>query len=224
MASGLYAAAAALALVFVLRLVQRLRTSRAPVYLWWSLSFALYALAFIMEALTVDNQWHVWEYQVYMIGSAGLVGAMSVGTTYLAWPRSKIAAGYALYFVVVELALVVLAIVYPPTLHGTWALLNAGHAIVGPPRIAYLMLSAVGGPIVVIGAGWSWWKTRRYPILLIAVGALIPSLAGTLASQGLTTSVFPILNIIGLILIFIGYLNPRPPSRRPTASASRPRS
>lgn len=215
MASLLYAAAAALAIVFLMRLVQRLRVSRAPVYRWWSLSFVLYALAFIMEALTVQSQWHVWEYQVYIIGSAGLVGAMSVGTTYLAWPRSKIAIGYSIYFVVVELALIGLTLAYPPTLQGPWALLNAGqHAVVGLPRVAYLLLSAVGGPIVVLGAGWSWWKTRRYPILLIAVGALIPSLAGTLASQGLTTTAFPVLNIVGLILIFIGYRNSRSPSRR----------
>lgn len=121
----------------------------------------------------------------------------------------------------VELALTGLTIAYPPVLHGNWAVLNAGqHAIVGLPRVAYLLLSAIGGPIVVVGAGLSWWKTRRSPILLIAVGALIPSVAGTLASQGLTTVLFPILNIVGLILIFVGYLHPFSPTRRPTRSSS----
>lgn len=212
MTSVLFGAAAVLAVVFAVFLVQRFRTSGAPVYGWWTLSFGLYALAFITEALTVSSNWHlVWEYQLYIVASAGLVGAMSVGTTYLAFPRSKIATGYAVYFTVVEVALIVLTAVFPPVLHGSWESLNAGkNGIVGMTQVAYLLLSAVGGPIVVLGSLWSWWKTRRYYTLLIAVGALIPTAAGTLASQGAGLALFPVLNIMGLVLIFLGYMYSRP--------------
>ena len=221
MASGLYAAAAALAVVFVIRLVRRLRMRYSPVYGWWTLSFAFYALSFVMEAVTVGSHWRIWEYQLYIMGSAGLVGAMSAGTVYLARPRSWIARGYAIYVGVVELALIGFTLASPPVLHGSWAMLNSGqHAIVGWPRVAYLLLSAVGGPIVVLSTGWSWWKTRKHPVLLIAVGALIPTVAGTLASQGITTAVFPLLNIVGLVLIFIGYLHAGPSSPQKTSAAA----
>jgi hypothetical protein len=201
--------AALLALGFAIVLFVRSRNSSALFYRWWTVSFTFYTLAFVMEALTVSSNWHlVWEYQLYIIGSAGLVGAMSVGTTYLALPKSRIAHGYAMYYGLAELALIVLSFAYPPVLHGSWTALNAGqHAIVGPTQVVYLLLSAVGGPIVVIGALVSWWKTRRYYTLLIAVGALIPSFAGTFASQNVATAVFPLMNVVGLLLIFLGYLN-----------------
>jgi hypothetical protein len=121
------------------------------------------------------------------------------------------------------LTLIVLTVVFPPALHGSWQALNAGqHAIVGPTQVVYLLLSAVGGPVVVLGALWSWWKTRRYYTLLIAAGALIPSLSGTVASQGMATTLFPIFNIVGLTLIFLGYVYSRPVSAPQPVSLQRP--
>jgi len=72
-----------------------------------------------------------------------------------------------------------------------------------------LVIGGSGGPIVVLGALWSWWKSKRYYNLLIAVGALIPSSAGALVSQGIGASIFPIMNILGLVLIFLGYVYSR---------------
>jgi len=115
MASMLFWAAALLALIFAANLVSRYRSKKSPFYLWWSVSFFLYVIAFGMEALTVGSNWNVkFEYQLYIIASAGLVGAMSVGTTYLALPKSKFAVGYAVYFVVVEVLLAVFAFVFLP--------------------------------------------------------------------------------------------------------------
>lgn len=219
----LFWAACALAMLFCGVLAQRFAARRSPFYGWWTLSFALYAMAFAMEAWTVAAGWHaVWQYQLYIIGSAGLVGAMSVGTTYLALPRSLAARLYAAYFIVAETALIVLTVAFPPVLSGSWQSLNAGqHAIVGPTQVVYLLLSAVGGPIVVLGALWSWWKTRRHYNLLIALGALVPTMAGTLASQGSGDALFPLLNIMGLGLIFVGYLYSRPAVRVPQATTAR---
>lgn len=208
--------AALLSAAFGTHMMRRYQKRHAPFYLWWSISFLLYAAAFLMEALTVAHNWQrLWEYQVYIAASAGLVGAMSVGTTHLALPGSRWARGYALYFVVAEAALITLTLVFPPALTGTWQQLNAGqHGIVGATQAVYILVSAVGGPIVVLGSLWSWWKTRRYYPLLIAAGALVPSLAGTLASQGSTTALFPLLNVVGLVLIFLGYVYSKSPVAR----------
>lgn len=212
MSAVLFWCAAVLSLVFALNLAGRFRKTHAPVYGWWTVSLGLYLIAFIVEALSVASNWHgVWQYQLYIVASAGLVGAMSVGTTHLALPGSKVARGYGAYVTLVGLGLILSTIVHPPVLHGTWAALNGGkQAIVGTTQVAYLLLSAVGGPIVVVGAVWSWWKTRRYYALLIGVGALIPSSAGTMASQGLGLAWFPIMNMVGLVLIFLGYIYSRP--------------
>ena len=223
MTSVLFWAAAGLAMIFSYNMITRYRTTKAPLYGWWSLSFLLYVIAFAVEALTVSSNWHlIWEYQLYIVASAGLVGAMSVGTTFLALPQSKLAVAYGIYFTVLEAALIVFALAYPPVLHGSWAALNAGkNAITGPTQVVYLLLSAVGGPIVVIGALGSWWKSRRAYTLLIAIGALVPSSAGTFASQGIGTAVFPLMNILGLVLIFAGYVYSRPKARIAQPSNSR---
>ncbi len=207
--------AALMAVGFTMNLAGRFKRTHAPVYGWWTVSFLLYAAAFLMEALTQPDNWHlVWQYQIYMVASAGLVGTMSAGTVYLAFPRSWISFLYSMYVALDIVALATFAIVHPPVLQGSWMALNAGkNAIIGPSQVSYLLLSAVGGPVVVLGALWSWWKTRRYYTLLIAVGALIPSLAGTLASQGLTEAWFPVLNMVGLVLIFLGYVYSRPRTR-----------
>ncbi|WP_207711773.1 hypothetical protein [Sulfobacillus harzensis] len=207
--------AALLAVGFAVNLAGRFKRTHAPVYGWWTLSFLFYAAAFLMEALTVNGNWQlVWEYQIYMVASAGLVGTMSVGTVYLALPRSRIPFFYGLYVALATISLALFAVLHPPVLQGSWLSLNAGkNAIVGPSQISYLLLSAVGGPVVVLGALWSWWKVRRYYTLLIGVGALVPSLAGTFASQGLGESWFPVFNIVGLILIFLGYVYSRPRTR-----------
>ncbi len=216
MTTMLMGLAALLSAAFGVHMFRRYQSRRAPFYFWWGISFLLYAAAFFMEALTVAHNWRqIWEYQVYIVASAGLVGAMSVGTTHLALGSSKWARGYAFYFVVAEVALLVFTLLFPPTLSGTWQQLNAGqHGIVGPTQVVYILLSAIGGPIVVLGSLWSWWKTRRYYTLLIAAGALVPSMAGTLASQGSTTALFPLLNVVGLILIFLGYIYSKSPAAR----------
>lgn len=215
MAQMLLMLAALMAIGFTVNLAGRFKRTHAAVYGWWTLSFLFYAAAFLMEALTQHGNWHlVWQYQIYMVASAGLVGAMSAGTVYLALPRSRISFFYGLYVAVTTLSLAIFALLHPPVLHGSWVALNAGKdAIVGPSQVSYLLLSAVGGPVVVLGSLWSWWKTRRYYTLSIAVGALVPSLAGTLASQGMAEAWLPVLNIVGLVLIFLGYVYSRPRTR-----------
>lgn len=215
LAQVIFVLAACLAVGFGINLARRFQRSHAPVYGWWTISFLFYGAAFVMEAITIGSNWHlVWQYQIYMVSSAGLVGAMSAGTIYLAFPGSRIPRLYSAYVSLAVVSLAAFAVIYPPVLHGSWFALNSGkNAIVGPAQVSYLLLSAVGGPIVVLGALWSWWKTRRHYTLLIAIGALIPSLAGTVASQGAGLSLFPMLNIVGLIVIFLGYVYSRPRSQ-----------
>ena len=52
------------------------------------------------------------------------------------------------------------------------------------------------------------------------VVALVPSWAGTLASQGLTEAWFPVFNMVGLVLIFLGDVYSRPRTRGGNASAA----
>lgn len=225
MASGLFWAAAFLALVFALNLLSRYRTRHAPFYLWWSFSFFLYVLTFVMEAVTVSGNYHLLEYQLYIIGSSGLVGFMSAGTGFLAFARRP-ATFYAGLITLLFLALTISVFAVAPSLRGDWLTLNRGAGITGLTQILYIVMVSVGGLVVFAGALWSWWKTRRHYNLLIAAGVLISGAAGTLASQGMGVAAFPFVNIIAVTLIFLGYIYSRPsvavrahPAPRPSREA-----
>ena len=100
--------------------------------------------------------------------------------------------------------------------------LNSGQeVIVGLTQVVYAIMASVGGTVVLIGAVWSWWKTRRYYNLLIAVGALASGIGGVLVSQGVALSMLPTFNITGLVLIFLGYVYSRSaPGARSAALAT----
>ncbi|AUW94720.1 MAG: hypothetical protein OWR62_15625 [Sulfobacillus thermotolerans] len=209
MTAGLFVLAALLALIFAGALVKRYQTHHAPFYLWWTISFGLYTLAYLAEALTVNSHWNLPVYDVYIVASAGLVGSMSVGTAFLAFKKG-LAKAYAWFVSLLGIALIIATIATPPAIHGSWLALNGGKGgIIGLTQLFYVLMASLGGTIVVLGALWSWWKTRRYYNLLIAAGALIASTGGTMASQGVGLSILPVMNIVGLVLIFLGYIYSR---------------
>ena len=215
MVPALFWVAAILALGFSVIVFVRYQARRSPFYFWWAISFLLYALACGAEASTVDRGWTLPWYHVYIIASAGLVGTMSVGTGYLAFAR-PMARGYAVGIGLVGFGLVISTFFSHISLIGNWLTLNAGvGGITGVTRIAYVATASVGGTIVVVGALWSWWKSRRYYTLLIAIGATASGVGGSLGSQRAVLSMLPIMNIVGLLLILAGYLFAVPNPWRP---------
>ncbi len=209
MVEALFWAAALLAVIFALALLSRYRKRHAPFYLWWTFSFAFYTLAYITEASSVGSHWTLVPYQLYIIASATLVGTMSVGTSYLAF-RKVLAHSYASLITALFLVLTISVFVTPPIMHGSWLALNGGRGgIVGLTQVIYILMASLGGTIVVVGALWSWGKTRHYYNLLIAAGAIAAGVGGTLASQGVGLGILPAMNIVGLVLIFLGYVYSR---------------
>ena len=63
-------------------------------------------------------------------------------------------------------------------------------------------------------SAWVFWRRRILPhrVLsnaLIAVGAILPALGGTLIRFGGSISAFYLLELAGIIIIFIGFLRSR---------------
>ncbi len=206
MVPALFWVAATVSLGFSVILFVRYQARRSPFYFWWAISFVLSALTYGSEASTVSQGWTLPWYHVYIMASAGLVGAMSVGTGYLAFAR-PMARGYAVGIGLVGIGLLISTCFSPMSVIGNWLTLNAGvGGITGVARIAYVATASVGGTMVVVGALWSWWKSRRHCTLLIAVGATASGVGGSLAPQEVVLSVLPVMNIVGLFLMLAGYL------------------
>lgn len=173
---------------------------------WWIGAMGGYAIAFVIEALTVDHGWDsVWVYRLYLAASAGLVGAMAVGTGYLIW-SAALARRHAQVMAGLMAALAIALATAPISLHYSWAALDAGQrGIAGLPRLLYALTTAWGGMVVVLGALWSVWRQRKWALLAIALGALTSSAAGAGAASQQGASWFPWANLLGLVLIAFGY-------------------
>lgn len=184
------------------RQLKRPTPSRA----WWIAAMGGYGIAFVTEALTVNHGWaSAWVYRLYLEASAGLVGAMAVGTGYLVWAHA-LARRHAQVMAGLMAALAVALATHPVALHYAWASLDAGRqGLAGLPRLLYALITAWGGMVVVLGALWSAWRQRRWALLAIAAGALTSSAAGVLATSRTGESWFAWANLLGLLLIALGY-------------------
>ena len=133
-------------------------------------------------------------------GAALLLNAESVFTALLAW------------FVFREnfdrrIALGMLAIVAGAVLLG-----GAGAGTDWSPR-------DLGPAALVLGAIWSWWRTRYIYNLGIALGGIVFSLADTLAAYGVV-AIFFLAQILGIVLLYWAVERSRvPESRRRSAKA-----
>ena len=72
-------------------------------------------------------------------------------------------------------------------------------------------VALVGGAIY---SAWVYWRRRSMPHrvfsnLLIAVGALLPALGGTLMRFGASPTIFYLLELLGVVIIFVGFLGSR---------------
>ncbi|MBX5467592.1 MAG: hypothetical protein K6U14_08920 [Firmicutes bacterium] len=206
MSAGLFFGAVALALGLGGALARRQIRRPSPSRAWWMASMLGYAVAFTAEAVTVGpGQWTVGWYRAYLVASAELVATMAVGCAYLAW-RAPVARGFAIGMATLTAALLAWVVRAPLRVAGPWLAVDAGqHILQGWGALLYGVTAGVGGAVVVVSCFWSAWRRRALGPAVIGAGALLSSAAGSLASQGLGLWVFPLVNLIALVLIFLGY-------------------
>jgi hypothetical protein len=202
----------------------------APHLFWWSLGIAVYGLGTLTESLTTLLGWNEWIFRSWYISGALLGGApLAQGTVYLMFSRKTanrmaLAVG-ALVLVaatVVLLAPIDYSLVEMHRLTGsvmTWR-----QARLFSPFInTYAAIFLIGGAVV------SAWRYRRDPAArhrfvgncFIAFGALLPGIGGTATRMGYTEVLY-VMELVGIVLIWIGYrYNVRPGARgAPKATAT----
>ena len=194
---------------------------RRPHQLAWALGLTMYALATLVDAYVAVAGWNVPVYRAFFALAAGNVGFLGLGTILLSragvWTRvfaAFVVGGFALA-ALGQLA-VPLDASMPVTIEGETRPLSAWGSDLGakpipfpnPGRIAFLALNIVGGLALIGGALLSWWQTRRVGVLLIGVGAMFPFLGGTLSTM-LDVDVRPLMQFLGIAVMFLGYLRSR---------------
>ena len=212
-----------LTIFFAPAVFERWRERRpAPHLFWWALGIAVYGLGTLTESLTTLFGWNEWIFRSWYISGALLGGwPLAQGTVYLMFSR-RTATRMALAVgavVLVAAAVVLMApidstLVEPHRLTGSVMEWRAAR-LFSPFINTYAAIFLIGGAVV------SAWRYRRDPDArhrfigncFIAVGALLPGIGGTATRMGYTEVLY-VMELLGIILIWIGYrYNVRPGGR-----------
>lgn len=161
--------------------VERRRTYQ----LWWSLSFLVAAVASLLQVVAfADGTWPLLAYRGYVALSAPVPGLMGAGSVFLLYRR------WAPYFAAVIIAAALLAVwgatgtLHPVDMHNV--LLAGAQVTKTMPSwqvaTGFAVLGALGAAALVLGAAWSWIRTRQAFNAGIVVGGLVFSVADSLSA------------------------------------------
>lgn len=205
----------------------------APHLWWWSVGIAMYGVGTFTESFTTLFGWNEVVFRSWYISGALLGGApLAQGTVYLMFSRqtaNRMAAVLGMVILVaatvVLLAPIDFSLVESHRLTGsvmTWR----GARLFSPFINSYAAIFLIGG------AALSAWRFRgdaatRHRFIgncYIAFGALLPGIGGSATRMGYTEVLY-VMELIGIVLIWIGYtFNVRPavraePELVPTSSS-----
>ena len=209
--------AGAIAALFAARVWGQWSVRRRPHQLAWAAGLTLYAIATFIDAYVAEEGWNIPAYRLFFFVAAANVGLLGLGTILLVRSGTW---GRVFAILVVAGALVAGLGQFAVPLDGVALDGTAKHIpFPQPARIAFLVLNIVGGLALIGGAVLSWWKTRQAGVLLIGAGALLPFAGGSLSTVHVV-DMRVVLQFLGIVVMFVGYL--RSQEARPPVLAQAP--
>lgn len=203
-------------LIFTITVVDQYLARRKPYQLVWAIGIFMYCISTGSEFWV--GMWGINEIAVkiwYLVGAIYVAAYLGMGTIYLLVPRRTahiimslllVASIYA--FIKVTMAPVDLSV-----LQGSLS----GKAMPTDVRLLTPFFNTFGTLALVGGAIYSavvFWRHhimghRVISNILIAAGAILPASGGLVMRFWNTLAAFYLLELIGIILIFLGFLRSR---------------
>jgi len=214
MAIGLIPLASGLTgLVFGFLLFRRAAARGGAHHVVWGIGMLLYAVGGLCEAATTALGWEGWVFRVWYITGAVLSAAwLGQGTVYLLVKRSWV---HALTAALAAASVYAAIRVATATLDSSLAIGElTGKAIVTPGvRTLTPFFNVYGTLALVGGAIASAVMFLRKKVLghrvvgnvLIAVGALMPAVGGSMSRLGVRGLLY-VFELVGIALMFVGFL------------------
>ncbi len=203
------------AFIFALTVLDQFFARRKPYQLVWSLGLFMYFISTGTEFWTGTwglNQivYRLW----YLIGAVFVAAYLGMGTIYLLAPR--------------RVAHIIMAVLLLASVYATFKVFTvsidlstldhlSGRAMPLGVRLLTPFFNTFGTVALVGGAIYSavvYWRHRLMPHrvvsnVLIAVGALLPAFGGIHIRLGGGIQFFYLFELLGIIIIFIGFLRSR---------------
>ena len=242
MNAALAAAAALVAVAFALSTLDRWLRRRRPHELAWTISLALFAVGSSALWWAAADGWSLAAFRIFYTAGAVLnVPWLALGTVYLLAGERV---GHRVRWWLVGLSGFAVGVVcFSATRTGvSGSELPTGKDVFGiAPRVLAAVGSGVAALVIIVGALWSAWRVWRGRVpsmgvartvskpgrlvagnVLIAVGTLVLSASGTLAGRLGKDRAFAITLLVGISVLFVGFLVASAPPRRVASGQAAP--
>ena len=214
---GIPLISAIVSLIFGITVLDQYFARRQPFQLLWMIGLFMYGISAFTEFYTETYGLNLIMFRLwYLFGAICVAAFLGQGTVYLLAKRRT--------------AHILTAILVVLSVYGAIRLFTANidlgiatrltDKIIVPTDVGILTgLLNVYGTVTLVGgalySAWIFWRKRTLPHrvqsnVLIAVGALLPAIGGSLLRLGTARgALFYILELAGVIIIFIGFLRTR---------------
>lgn len=206
---------AVISLVFAVTVLDQFFARRKPYQLIWAIGLFMFFISigsmFWIEARGMnETAYRLW----YLFGAVLVAAYLGMGTLYLLLRR--------------RLAHIIMAILLVGSVYAAFRVFTVSidlSTLQGfsrdtiPQGMRNMYYFNIFGTVALVGgaiySAWVFWRHRRmqHRVLsnvLIAIGAILPALGGTLARFGVSSSTaHALLILLGIIIIFIGFLRSR---------------
>jgi hypothetical protein len=179
---------------------------------WWGLGFVTFALGTLTEGTTTLIGWNPFVFKVWYIAGAFLGGwPLAQGSIYLLMNR-RFAHASAIIVTVIIVIGSVFVILSPLDASVASTRLHGGVLVWSKVRLLSPFINLYALVFLMGGAIYSAWMYRKKDRLrprylgniLIAIGALLPGIGGTMTRAGYVEGLY-ITEFCAIILIFAGY-------------------
>jgi len=203
-----------ISLVFAALVLDQYRHRHRPYQLVWAAGLLMYAVATFCEfAIGGFGLRSVFYRGWYLFGAMYVAAYLGMGTLYLLLPRKTTHVVMGVLLLASVYALVRVAAAPLDLAQLVEGDVLRGAALPKSVRLLTPFFNVFGTVALVGGAAYSafvFWRRRLMPHrvmsnVLIAAGALFPALGGTFSRFGLPQFLY-VLELLGIIVIFLGFL------------------
>jgi hypothetical protein len=203
--------------IFAMTVLDQYFARRKPYQLLWAIGLFMYCVSTFTEFWWnvyghVDILYRLW----YLIGAILVAAYLGQGTLYLLMRRRNahiimVVLGAASLYATIRIFTVGINISGLIKLTGVGIMPTDVRAIITPVFNTFGTLSLVGGAIY---SAYVYWRKHIMPHrvianVLIALGALLPAAGGIHMSTSSNLNLFFIFELVGVIIMFIGFLRTR---------------